>query len=87
MPARELQNQLDTLREQLEQNPPLSEDQRQHLNNLAEQIEAQIALEHVTQNSSLADSVNFAVESFEVDHPGLAATLRDIVQKLGNMGI
>lgn len=87
MPARELQEQLNTLREQLDQNPPLNEEQREHLNNLAKQIEAEIALEKATNDSSLADNVNLAVERFEVEHPSLAVTLRNIVQTLGSMGI
>ena len=87
MPARELQDQLNTLREQLDQNPPLSQEERTHLNDLAEQIQAQIQLENATQNSSLADNVNLAVERFEVEHPTLAGTLRNIVQTLGNIGI
>ena len=87
MPARELQEQLNTLREQLDQNPPLNEAQREHLNNLAKQIEAEIALERTTNDNSLADSVNLAVERFEVEHPSLAVTLRNIVQTLGSMGI
>ena len=87
MPARELQEQLNTLREQLEQNPPLNEEQREHLNDLAKQIEAEIALEKATNDSSLADNVNLAVERFEVEHPSLAVTLRNIVQTLGSMGI
>lgn len=87
MPARELQEQLDTLREQLEQNPPLSEEEREHLHELMEQIQSQIALETVTHDSSLADGVNLAVERFEVEHPTIAGTLRNIVQTLGNIGI
>ena len=87
MPARELQDQLNTLREQLDQNPPLSQEERTHLNDLAEQIQAQIQLENATQNASLADNVNLAVERFEVEHPTLAGTLRNIVQTLGNIGI
>jgi hypothetical protein len=87
MPARELQEQLNTLREQLDQNPPLNEEQREHLNDLAKQIEAEIALEKATNDSSLADNVNLAVERFEVEHPSLAVTLRNIVQTLGSMGI
>lgn len=87
MPARELQEQLNTLREQLDQNPPLNEAQREHLNDLAKQIEAEIALEKATNDSSLADNVNLAVERFEVEHPSLAVTLRNIVQTLGSMGI
>ncbi len=87
MPARELQEQLTKLREQLEQNPPLSEVEREDLHNLMQQIEAQIELETKTQDASLSDSVNLAVERFEVDHPTLAGTLRNIVQSLVSMGI
>lgn len=87
MPARELQEQLDTLREQLEKNPPPSEKEREDLNQLAEQIDAQIKLENATQDHSLADNLNLAVERFEVEHPTLAGTLRNIVQTLGNIGI
>lgn len=87
MPARDLQKQLDTLREQLEQNPPLSEAERADLQLLMQQIELEIELERKTQDTSLADGVNLAVERFEVDHPAIAGTLRNIVIALGNMGI
>lgn len=87
MPARELQQQLDTLREQLEQNPPLSLEEREHLHELMQKIEAQIQLETAASDSSLADGVNLAVERFELEHPALAGTLRNIVQTLGNIGI
>ncbi len=87
MPARELQEQLNTLREQLEQNPPLNEAERADLEALAQQIESQIKLESVTQDPSLADGVNLAVERFELEHPGIAGTLRNIVVTLGNIGI
>ena len=87
MPARELQQQLDTLREQLEQNPPLTQEEREHLVQLSTQIQAQIDIEKATNDTSLADSVNLAVERFEVEHPTLAVTLRNIVQTLGNIGI
>lgn len=89
MPARELQEQLNALREQLEQNPPLLEEERVHLRELAQQIETKIELENLTQeqDSSLSDGVNLAVERFEVEHPGIAATLRNIVNTLGSMGI
>ncbi|AAY91255.1 DUF4404 family protein [Pseudomonas protegens] len=87
MPARELQEQLDTLREQLEQNPPLSEAERNNLQELMQQIELQLKLETGTQDASLADGVNLAVERFELEHPAIAGTLRNIVQTLGNIGI
>ncbi|MBW3503767.1 MULTISPECIES: DUF4404 family protein [unclassified Pseudomonas] len=87
MPARDLQEQLNTLREQLEQNPPLTQEEREHLVQLSTQIQAQIDIEKATNDTSLADSVNLAVERFEVEHPTLAVTLRNIVQTLGNIGI
>ena len=87
MPARELQEQLNTLREQLEQNPPLTESERADLHALMQQIELELELETKTQDSSLADNVNLAVERFEIEHPTLAGTLRNIVQALASMGI
>ncbi|PYY72523.1 chromosome partitioning protein ParA [Pseudomonas jessenii] len=87
MPARELQEQLNTLREQLEQNPPLSEAERAELHELMQQIELKLELETKTQDSSLADGVNLAVERFEVDHPAIAGTLRNIVNALVSMGV
>ncbi|MEB0047841.1 MULTISPECIES: DUF4404 family protein [unclassified Pseudomonas] len=87
MPARELQEQLNTLREQLDQNPPLSDAERDDLHTLMQQIELEIELEMKTQDSSLADGVNLAVERFELEHPAIAGTLRNIVQTLGNIGI
>ncbi|CAH0172031.1 DUF4404 family protein [Pseudomonas mediterranea] len=88
MPARrELQAQLDTLREQLDQNPPLSESERENLHQLMAQIEAEIQLENQLQDSNLVDGVNLAVERFELEHPAIAGALRNIVQTLGNIGI
>ncbi|OLF55203.1 DUF4404 family protein [Pseudomonas chlororaphis] len=87
MAARDLHEQLNTLREQLEQNPPLSEAERANLQDLMQQIELELKLENATQDSSLADGVNLAVERFELEHPAIAGTLRNIVQTLGNMGI
>ncbi|AEV63958.1 DUF4404 family protein [Pseudomonas ogarae] len=87
MPARELQEQLNKLREQLEQNPPLSEVEREDLHMLMQKIELELELETKAPDNNLADNVNLAVERFEVEHPTLAGTLRNIVQALGNMGI
>lgn len=88
MPARrELQDQLNTLRDQLEQNPPLSESERENLHQLMAQIEAEIQLENQLQDNNLVDGVNLAVERFEVEHPTIARTLRNIMNTLGSMGI
>ncbi|WP_433859178.1 DUF4404 family protein [Streptomyces kronopolitis] len=88
MSTRELQEQLTTLRGQLEQNPPLSPEERDHLRDLIQQIDAEIAVETATTtDNNLAHGVNLTVERFEIDHPRLATTLRNIALALANMGI
>ncbi|MHA5870839.1 DUF4404 family protein, partial [Pseudomonas aeruginosa] len=79
--------ELSALREQLEQQPPLNEEQRAELELLIRDIELKLANEDALNEGSLVDGVNLAVERFEVSHPTLAGTLRSIVQSLANMGI
>lgn len=62
MPARELQEQLNKLREQLEQNPPLSEVERDDLHALMQKIELELELETKAPDNNLADNINLAVE-------------------------
>ena len=87
MPAH-LQQQLQELRDQLDQQPPLSEDDSAALGTLLAEIEQQLARPNIDpQDTSLVDGVNLAVERFEVEYPTVAGTLRNIVQSLANMGI
>lgn len=88
MPAQDLRHQLDQLREQLEQQPPLDADQREAVQALITQLESQLALESPPPaDETLVDGINLAVERFEVSHPTLAGTLRNIMQSLASMGI
>lgn len=87
MPKESLLRELSVLREQLEQQPPLNEEQRAELELLIRDIELKLANEDALNEGSLVDGVNLAVERFEVSHPTLAGTLRSIVQSLANMGI
>ncbi|AFJ58507.1 MAG: chromosome partitioning protein ParA [Pseudomonadales bacterium RIFCSPLOWO2_12_60_38] len=88
MPDREkLQQQADIVREQLENHPELPAEKRQALEELIAKFEVQLEMEPATQTPSIADDVNRAVEGFELDHPGIAGTLRNIVLTLGNIGI
>ncbi|BBP82840.1 MULTISPECIES: DUF4404 family protein [Pseudomonas] len=83
-----LQQQLQELREQLASDAPMDEHERAELNTLIQDIELQLAAEPATPpDDSLVDGVNLAVERFEIKHPTLAGTLRNIVQSLANMGI
>ncbi len=88
MPAREkLQEQVNILREQLKQGPSLSAEKREALEALLAKFEVQRELEPATQRPSIADDVNRVVEGFELEHPSIAGTLRNIVITLGNIGI
>lgn len=83
-----LQQQLQELRLQLTQEPPLNDVERAELAALIVEIDQQLLLgASSAPSASLTDSVNLAVERFESDHPTLAGTLRNIVQSLANMGI
>ncbi|MHA6493582.1 DUF4404 family protein [Pseudomonas borbori] len=88
MPANRLQQQLDELRNQLAEDQPLNEEERASLFVLTQEIELQLAQQAASApDATLVDGVNLAVERFEVSHPTLAGTLRNIVQSLANMGI
>ena len=88
MPTQDLRQQLDQLREQLEQQPPLDEEQREAIQALIVQLESQLALDSPPPaDETLVDGINLAVERFEVSHPTLAGTLRNIMQSLVSMGI
>ncbi len=88
MSTRELELQLRELRDQLEQSGPLGEEERATLHALAQEIEIRLASEATEEShDSLVDGVNLAVERFEVSHPNMAMTLRNIMQSLVSMGI
>jgi len=83
-----LQQHLQQLRDQLAQNPSMSDEERAQLSALAQDLELQLVREAGgVPDESLVDGVNLAVERFEVEHPTLAATLRNILQSLVSMGI
>lgn len=88
MPASRLQQQLQELRDQLAEKPPMTEEERAELFVLTQEIELQLASQAAAvSDATLIDGVNLAVERFEASHPTLAGTLRNIVQSLANMGI
>lgn len=88
MPAPELQTHLEQLRSQLGQGQILSEDERAALLAIARDIETRLERETPSDpDDSLVDGVNLAVERFEVTHPNMAMTLRNIMQSLASMGI
>ena len=87
MSARELQEQLNALREQLDKKPSLTEVEREDLHKLMQQIEFELEPETKTQDVNLADNVDLAGERFELEHPTLSDALRRIGTALHSMGI
>ena len=88
MPARQLQQQLQDLRNQLAEAPPLNDEDKAALIELMSEIEVQLAREIASEpDATLVDGVNLAVERFEASHPTLAGSLRSIMRTLANMGI
>lgn len=87
MPSSQLNLQIQALRKQLDSDSSLDASQQAELSKLLHQLEAQHALEAAAPDTSLIDGVNFAVERFELSHPSLATTLRNIMNTLGSMGI
>ena len=88
MPASQLQQQLEALRNQLAQDPPLNDEDKAALVELMSEIDVQLAREIAeAPDADLIDGVNLAVERFEASHPTVAGSLRAILQTLANMGI
>jgi hypothetical protein len=86
--SRHLEQQLQSLRDELANNPPQNDAERASLHQLLVEIEQQLVSDPAgAPDASLVDGVNLAVERFEVEHPTLAATLRNIMQSLHSMGI
>lgn len=88
MPVSQLQQQLQDLRDQLAEDPPLNAEDKAALIELMSEIEVQLAREIASEpDANLIDGVNLAVERFEASHPSLAGSLRSILQTLANIGI
>ncbi|MGF6094455.1 DUF4404 family protein [Pseudomonas sp. 18175] len=88
MPDRKkLEEQVEILRGQLEQEPPLSDEKREALQGLIAKFEVQLDLEPATQSPSISDDVDKAVIDFDAEHPVISGTLRNIMITLGNIGI
>jgi len=88
MPVSQLQQQLQDLRDQLAEDPPLNAEDKAALIELMSEIEVRLAHEIASEpDANLIDGVNLAVERFEASHPSLAGSLRSILQTLANIGI
>ena len=80
---------LQELREELEQSPSLRTSDREHLEQLVEEIQADLL--RVERNGvahpPLIDRLQDATQSFEVSHPKVTAVLGRVIDALSQMGI
>ena len=81
---------LERLREEVGNAGSLTHESRQLLRERADEIEVALqtparpeGVQHVEHNQRLAS----LVAQFEADHPGLAATMREVMLTLGQVGI
>lgn len=92
MSEHQLRAQIEALRQTLnDRNIQLSIQERSSLEALANNLEARLLVKEANEESladpSLVDGVNLIVEELAVRYPTTAATLRNVVQSLSNMGI
>lgn len=89
-----LRQLLERLREEIGVAGTLTHESRQRLRELADEIGtalqqageqpgAQHGIHHVEHKQRLAN----LVAQFEADHPGLAATMREVMHSLGQVGL
>ena len=84
MSRHDLEQQLAQLRELMNADAPFSEQERQLLHALTQQLA--LGTDDVPERD-LMEQVNLALERFEVNHPTIAGTLRSVIQSLASMGI
>ena len=92
MSEHQLRTQVQALRQTLaDREIQLSIQERSSLEALVNHLEARLLVSEANEESladpSLADSVNRMVEELAVRYPTTAATLRNVMQTLSNMGI
>jgi hypothetical protein len=85
-----LRQLLERLREDIGDAGTLTHESRQLLRELADEIDAALqgtgephGVHHVEHKQRLAN----LVARFEADHPGLAATMREVMHSLGQVGL
>lgn len=92
MPEQQLRAQIEALRQTLDDpEVELSIQERSSLEALINNLEARLLVSEANEESladpSLVDGVNLMVEELAVRYPTTAATLRNVMQSLSNMGI
>ena len=87
MSKENLRDDLERLREEVNQLTDSSIDTRDKLNVLISDLEQRLDNENDEDDSGLIENIRDYISSFETQHPRATAILNDIMVTLSNMGI
>ena len=88
MTKQKLHNDLEKLRNEINNIAAEDTESRDKLNQLISELEAQLDNpDGAVQDQGVLTNVREAIEHFETDHPRATAILNDIMVTLSNMGI
>ena len=88
MSKADLRNDLETLREEVNQLAGSNPEAQQRLNRLISDLETRIAADPTeAEHDNLIENIREEISNFETEHPRATAILNDIMVTLSNMGI
>lgn len=83
----QLHDAVESLRTQIDQLDDADAKTRERLQDLLLQMEQELAREDGLADPTMQDTLLQIAEAYEIEHPRVAATVRDIMTKLMSMGI
>ncbi len=87
MKAHQLREQLEKLAKEIDQ-LSVPDDKKSELHSLIDGIDAQyVQPGAVDEREDLNEQIDEAIARFEVEHPGVAGILRNILMTLSNIGV
>ncbi len=88
MSEQKIHENLQSLRDELNQLQGDNQQVRERVNGLIAEVEEQLLEnEYRQRNPSLMESINNTIEHYKVEHPGVTGILNQIMMSLGNMGV
>lgn len=87
MAREQIQAEVDQLKAELEQNPMLSDAQREELEALAQRLEVMMSGEADHPEQDLLDKLEQQVLIYEEEHPVVARVMDNVITLLHSIGI
>ena len=83
----QLHDSVESLRTQIGQLDEVDAESRERLRGLLQQIEQELERDSGAADPTMHDTLLQIAEAYEIEHPRISATVRDIMTKLMSMGI